>query len=114
MGLAYDALGPTGLVLLRLLVIAALLIVVWLVLRGDGVPPVPRLSLVMFAALLMYPRTQHLRPQLFSTGRPGGSWLAVWFRRLFPGPVSRGLDRRPRRTARPGIHPLGAESRSVT
>src|SRR6516164_6679888 len=63
---AYAAAGPTGLTLLRLGLIAVMLSLVGWVSVRDGNPPARTLMYVAFAALLTYPRTEHIRPQLFS------------------------------------------------
>jgi hypothetical protein len=63
---AYAAHPGAGLVALRVLLIAALLWVVWVDLRRDGLSTRAALTLVTLLALLTYPRTQHVRPQLFS------------------------------------------------
>ena len=63
---AYAAAGPTGLTLLRLGLIAVMLSLVGWVSVRDGNPPARTLTYMAFAALLTYPRTEHIRPQLFS------------------------------------------------
>ena len=63
---AYAAAGPMGLTLLRLGLITVMLSLVGWGSARDGNPPVRTLMLVAFAALLTYPRTEHIRPQLFS------------------------------------------------
>jgi hypothetical protein len=63
---AYTAAGSAGLTLLRLALIAlTLALVAWTASR-EGVPPARIHILVAFVALLTYPRTEHIRPQLFS------------------------------------------------
>jgi hypothetical protein len=63
---AYMLGGGTGLVALRLALLGLLLWFVWRTLRRDGVPGESALVIVMVLALVTYPRTQHVRPQLFS------------------------------------------------
>jgi len=63
---AYAAAGPAGLSLLRLALIAVMLSLAGWVSVRDGNPPARTLMLVAFAALLTYPRTEHIRPQLLS------------------------------------------------
>jgi hypothetical protein len=63
---AYAAHPAFGLVGLRALLIAGLLWVVWADLRRDGLSIRAALTLVTLLALLTYPRTQHIRPQLWS------------------------------------------------
>ena len=63
---AFAAHPGAGLVVLRALLIVGLLWVVWADLRRDGLSTRAALTLVTLLALLTYPRTQHVRPQLWS------------------------------------------------
>src|SRR3990170_2223478 len=66
MYLSYWMMGPTGLVALRLLTIV---LTAWLVsasLRAEHVSQAGRDLLIMLGVILTLPRTQHVRPQLFS------------------------------------------------
>jgi hypothetical protein len=66
MYLSYWMMGPTGLVALRLLTIV---LVAWLVsasIRAEHLSQAGRDLLIMLGVILTLPRTQHVRPQLFS------------------------------------------------
>ena len=63
---AYTLGGGSGLVALRLALLGTLLWIVWRTLRREGVSGEAALVIVMVLALVTYPRTQHVRPQLFS------------------------------------------------
>jgi hypothetical protein len=66
MYLAYRWGGGAGLVALRLLVIAAIGLLVARAIRLDGLSDARGYILVALAVILTIPRTQHVRPQLFS------------------------------------------------
>src|SRR5687768_10461603 len=58
--------GGAGLCGLRLLLLGALLGIVWRTLRRDGISIERSAATIMILALVTHPRTQHVRPQLFS------------------------------------------------
>ncbi|HSC27326.1 MAG TPA: hypothetical protein VLD67_08635 [Vicinamibacterales bacterium] len=66
MGLAYTPLGSTGLILLKLAVIAAMGRIFWLVATRENARPLARDLFVCFAVFTTYTRTQVVRPQMFS------------------------------------------------
>src|SRR5919198_838664 len=66
MYVAYALGGGAGLVVLRLVLLGVLLWFAWRTLRREGVAGESALVIVMVLALVTYPRTQHVRPQLFS------------------------------------------------
>jgi hypothetical protein len=63
---SYAAGGGAGLIALRLTLIALVLGVLWTSLRREGINREITLVLVMVFAMLTYPRTLPIRPQLFS------------------------------------------------
>ena len=63
---AYAIGGGSGLVALRLALLGTLIWIVWRTLRREGASGESALVVVMVFALVTYPRTQHVRPQLFS------------------------------------------------
>jgi hypothetical protein len=63
---AYAGGGGAGLIALRLTMVALLLGLLWKTLRRDGVSREITLVIVMIFAMLTYPRTLPMRPQLFS------------------------------------------------
>jgi len=63
---AYALGGGSGLVALRLVLLGTLLWTSWRTLRREGVSGESALVIAMVLALVTYPRTQHVRPQLFS------------------------------------------------
>jgi hypothetical protein len=76
MSLAYAAIGPTGLVAIKLLLIAAVLV---LAIRTLPVPPLTAFRRDLLLAVLVlgtFPQTNHVRPQLFSLA------LFAWLLRL--------------------------------
>jgi hypothetical protein len=66
MYLSYWMMGPTGLVALRLLTIVLTAWIVSASLRAEHVSQAGRDLLIMLGVILTLPRTQHVRPQLFS------------------------------------------------
>lgn len=66
LGWMYEAFGPSGLTSLRWGILGLLFALVWWHLRQLGTSTRSAISLLAFVALLTYPRTQHVRPQLFS------------------------------------------------
>jgi hypothetical protein len=66
MALAYRALGPAGLGLLKLSAIAVVFAVLWSVARDAQARPLARDLFVGLALFVTYSRTQVVRPQLFS------------------------------------------------
>jgi hypothetical protein len=63
---AYTLGGGAGLVGLRLVLLVLFFGIVWRTLRRDGVSAEAACAILTFFALLTFPRTQHVRPQLFS------------------------------------------------
>jgi hypothetical protein len=66
MGGSYAAFGGAGLVGLRLVLVSLFLWIVWRRLRRDGVSVEAAWVVLIVVALLTYPRTPDVRPQLFS------------------------------------------------
>lgn len=66
MYLSYRMMGPSGLVALRLLTIILIGVLVSASIRTDQVSQAGRDLLIMLGVILTLPRTQHVRPQLFS------------------------------------------------
>ena len=63
---AYTALGPTGLVALKLTVIGVIAAILFAVAREEGADPLARDLFVALTLFVTYTRTQVVRPQLFS------------------------------------------------
>jgi hypothetical protein len=66
MYLSYRMMGPTGLVALRLLTIVLVGLLVSASIRTEQMSQAGRDLLIMLGVILTLPRTQHVRPQLFS------------------------------------------------
>ena len=63
---SYRVMGPTGLVTLRLLTMVLVGLLVSASIRPEHVSQAGRDLLIMLGVILSLPRTQHVRPQLFS------------------------------------------------
>ena len=66
MYLSYRVMGPSGLVILRLLTIVLVGVLVSASIRTEHLSLAGRDVLIMLGVILSLPRTQHVRPQLFS------------------------------------------------
>jgi len=66
MAIAYRALGPAGLGVLKVAVISIIVAVLWLIAKDVGARPFARDLFVGLALFVTYSRTQVVRPQLFS------------------------------------------------
>jgi hypothetical protein len=90
MYLSYRMMGPAGLVTLRLLTIITIGLLIRASIRTEHFAQAGRDTLIMLGVILTLPRTQHVRPQLFSvllfgvlllvlTRADRGNRRALWF-----------------------------------